>query len=55
MDLSDASEALQRLRDAIGQEVAGISAVTGMGLDTLTRRLWRMLQAQKAEVDEVGQ
>ena len=53
MDLSGASEALQRLRDAIGQDVAGISAVTGEGLKPLARRLWNMIQEQKAEVDSV--
>ena len=50
MDLSGASDALQRLRDTISQEVVDISAVTGKGLEALTRRLWHMLQAKKAEV-----
>ena len=51
MDLTDAEERLQRLREELGQEVIGISAVTGRGLEKLTERIWQAVQADKAVGD----
>jgi GTP-binding protein len=52
LDLSDADEALTRLRDEIGQPVHGISGVVGTGLRALTEALWTAVQDARAdEVD----
>ncbi len=48
MDLTDADEQLAAFRDALGQDVVGISAVTGRGLAELTDRLWRLIEAERA-------
>jgi len=44
MDLTDSREHLQRLRRELGVEVVAISAVTGLGLEDLTERIWRRLR-----------
>ncbi|NBB74547.1 MAG: GTPase ObgE [Bacteroidetes bacterium] len=49
LDLTDAEENLQRLRDALAACVLGISAVTRQGLEALGDRIWQMLQEQKDE------
>jgi len=48
LDLEPDTDALARLSEALGREVLGISAVAGKGLDTLTNRLWDMLQQAPA-------
>ncbi|MBN2562459.1 MAG: GTPase ObgE [Phycisphaerae bacterium] len=42
---------LASFRDALGVEVFGISAVSGVGLEAVTNRLWEMLQAQEQAID----
>jgi len=49
MDLTGADEALASLREELGCEVTGISAVTGKGLEPLTERIWGVLEGMKAE------
>jgi GTP-binding protein len=44
MDLTGSQERLEAFRRAVGVEVLAISAVTGSGLEALTRRIWRTLQ-----------
>ena len=44
MDLTGADENLRRLKDELGLTVLPISAVTGKGLQTLTKRIWDTLQ-----------
>ena len=44
MDLTNADQGLQALRDATGCEVMAISGVTGQGLPELTQRVWEKLQ-----------
>jgi GTP-binding protein len=52
MDLTDAQRHLTELRDVLGSEVLGVSAVTGTGLEAMTERLWQMLGEVRAS-DEV--
>ncbi|MFQ5430729.1 MAG: GTPase ObgE [Phycisphaerae bacterium] len=40
---------LASLRQALGIEVLGISGVSGLGLETLTERLWQLLEAHRDE------
>jgi len=49
MDLTDADEQLASLRDALGVEVFGISAVTGKGLAPLCDRIWEVLEQLRAQ------
>jgi len=44
MDLTGSDEALARLRDELGEDVTGISGVTGAGLSALTERIWARLE-----------
>ncbi len=44
MDLTGSEEALARLAGELGQDVAGISGVTGAGLPELTERIWAKLR-----------
>ena len=46
MDLTDAEEHLDRLRDELGRDVLAISAVTGRGLEDLAERIWQTLQGE---------
>ena len=43
MDLTDSDQALAKLRDELGAEVIGVSAVVGTGLRPLVEKLWDML------------
>ncbi len=49
MDLTDADEQLASLRDQLGVEVFGISAVTGKGLEPLCNRIWEILEQLRAQ------
>lgn len=49
MDLTDSAERLKAFTKAVKVEVVAISAVTGAGLDELTRRIWQRLQELPAE------
>jgi GTP-binding protein len=49
MDLTGSSEALEELRDTLGQEVIGISAVTGEKLAPLSERLWSMISEARRQ------
>ncbi len=49
MDLTDADERLASLRDQLGVEVFGISAVTGKGLAPLCDRIWEILESLRAQ------
>ena len=44
MDLTGSQERLEEFRRSLGVEVLAISAVSGEGLETLTRRIWQKLQ-----------
>jgi GTPase len=48
IDLAPDLAAVDELRDAIGQDVLGISGVTGAGLPALGERLWKMIEAARA-------
>ena len=48
MDLTGSQETASQLRDELARPVVTISAVTGQGLETLTERLWDMLQDLKS-------
>jgi GTP-binding protein len=48
LDLTDAEENLQRLREALDVPVLAISAVTNKGLEALGDRIWQMLKEQDA-------
>ena len=52
MDLTGADDALDRLRDTLGREVIGISAVTGLGLNELAERVWQVLEEARASEDD---
>jgi GTP-binding protein len=47
IDLSDNLEAVDELRDELNCEVVAISAVTGAGLEKLSKKLWAMIQDAK--------
>jgi GTP-binding protein len=47
MDLTGAEEGVRRLRERLGREVIPISAVTGSGVEQLTRRIWQAVQEAK--------
>jgi GTPase len=49
MDLTDAQDALKKLKKKLGGEVMAISAVSGQGLPELLDRLWRLVQEHKEE------
>jgi GTPase len=52
MDLTDSDAGLQRLREALGEQVLAISAVTGRGLPELAERIFQVLaEDQAAEGD----
>jgi GTP-binding protein len=52
MDLTDAQQQLNELREQLGIEVLAISAVTGVGLEPVSERLWSMVTAaREAEAD----
>ncbi len=46
-DLSDTLEAVDELSEELGCEVLPISAVTGSGLEKLSKKLWAMIQEAK--------
>ena|ERR1043166_2431483 len=50
LDLSESEEPpeLQQLRDELGIEVLGISAVSGAGVEAVINRLWSILSEQRA-------
>ncbi len=48
IDLGGSDAKLRAFRKALGVEISAISAVTGKGLDALTRRIWKSL----AELDD---
>ena len=43
IDLTGSREALRKFRQAVGQDVLGISAATGKGLRRLSERIWQAL------------
>ena len=48
MDLTDSQEHLDRFKKATGvKEIIAVSAVTGKGLGTLTKRIWDILHPQE--------
>ena len=49
MDLTDADDHLESLRDSLGVEVLAISAVTGKGLAPLCDRIWQVLEELRAQ------
>lgn len=51
MDLTNADEILDQLRDELGKPILAISAVTGKGLVNLLEKLWYMVQEQR-DLDE---
>jgi GTP-binding protein len=55
MDLTDASEHLAELRDALGTDVVSISAVTGRGLEPMVERLWQVLCEAKTAPETASQ
>ena len=52
LDIPGAEENLQRLEEAVGQDVVGISAATGQGVKELVYRIWRTLQQLPSPVQE---
>lgn len=52
MDLTDSSEALGDLREALGKDVLAISAATGMGLQAMLERVWLIVQDAR-QADQV--
>jgi GTP-binding protein len=46
-DLTDSQVPLREIREELGREVLGISAVTGAGLEVLTEHLWEILEADR--------
>jgi GTP-binding protein len=55
MDLTDAPAHVQELRNALGEEVLGVSAATGDGLPAMAERLWAVLAEAKAEPEETSE
>jgi len=49
MDLTGADEQLDNLREELGVDVSGISAVTGQGLEPLCERIWDVLAKQRGQ------
>jgi GTP-binding protein len=49
MDLTDAQDALKKLKKKIGGEIFPISAVTGKGLPEILDRLWQLVQQHKED------
>lgn len=47
VDLSDNTDAVDALREALGCDVLAVSGVTGAGLDVLGERIWDQLQTIK--------
>ncbi len=52
LDLTGAAGRLDELREALGRDVAGISAVTGSGLEPMAERLWQMLADAKVAAEQ---
>jgi len=54
MDLTDSEEASRAFREALGQDIVTISAVTGRSLDPLLERIWALVDVarQQAEAGE---
>ena len=46
MDLTGSEENFERLAEAVGEDVTRVSAVTGLGLRTLTERIWAALHPE---------
>ncbi len=52
LDLTGAQESLDRLREALGKPVLGISAVTGRGLRELGEAMWQAVCEARAQSDD---
>ncbi|HHV93464.1 MAG TPA: GTPase ObgE [Firmicutes bacterium] len=52
LDIPGAEENLERLKEASGREVVGISAATGQGIKELVYKIWHMLEQMPSYLEE---